>query len=209
MNYDDIQQHYSKIMGRVTSTYYGGLERLRNNGELSEGERQNQAWNIYDHARDLTRQATRERNEKLSERERSLKRKLFGAPGGGLVPAEASTKAAYTDALGRAASSDDEALQRMVAAAQLAGDSTLARACFSEAYRRGHGDLMNAYLQGNDEARETFGEFSQIPSEDVREQSLDRAPTAIPEPTSAQIAPTPAAQARALEKNTITRPLAG
>ncbi len=209
MDYNEIQQGYSKVMGKVTSTYYGGLERLRNNGDLSEGERQHQAWSIYDHARELTRQATAERNQKLAERERSLKRKLFGDPGGGLVPAEAATRAAFSDAIGRAAVADDDALARMAAAAEHTGDSVLARAVFAESHRRGRGDLMQHYLQGNDEAREKFGEFSQIPSTEERERSLERAPQAIPEPTSAQIAPTREAHARALERNINTRPMAG
>lgn len=213
MNHDEIQQHYSKVMGNVTTTMYlNGLEKLRDNGELEEGERQHRAWNLFDGARDMARQATAERNAKLAERESSLKRKLFGAPAGGLVPADGATRAAFTTALGAAATADDEALARMASAAEHTGDRTLAKAVFSESHRRGRGDLMQQYLQGgvaDESVREAFGEYSQLPSAEEREQAVERVSQAIPEPTNAQIAPTREAQARAQEQNINTRPMAG
>ncbi len=209
MNFDEIQQHYARTMGRITNTfYYGGIESLRNDGELSADERQHRAWNLYDGARDMARQATAERNEKLAERERSLHRRLFGAPSA-LLSVDAPAKAAFTDAIGRAAVADDEALARMAAAAEHTGDSILAKAVFAESHRRGRGDLMQDYLRSYPEAREAFGEFSRIPSAEERERAVERAPNAVPEPTAPQIAPTPAARIRAQEQNTVTRPMAG
>ncbi len=208
MNFDEIQQTYARTMGRITNTfYYGGIESLRNDGELSADERQHRAWNLYDGARDMARQATAERNEKLAERERSLHRRLFGAPSA-LLSVDAPAKAAFTDAIGRAAVADDEALARMAAAAEHTGDSVLAKAVFAESHRRGRGDLMQDYLHRYPEAQEAFGEFSQIPSAEERERSLERAPQAIPEPRYSQVAPTPEAQRRQRDENTI-RPMAG
>jgi hypothetical protein len=210
MNYDEIQQQYAKVMGRITNDlYHGGIERLRNDAGISPDERQHRAWNLYDQARDMAREATAERNERLAERERVLHRKLFGAPSGGLVPTDGHAKAAFTDAIGRAAVADDEALERMAAAAEHTGDSTLAKAVFAESHRRERGDLMQTYLQRYDDAREAFGEFSEIPSAEERERSLERAPEAIPAPTFQQIAPTPQARLQEQQSNTITRPMGG
>lgn len=193
MNFDEIQQKYGATMRRLTTELYdNGLVRLRDDANMDDAERTHKAWNLYDAARDLARQATEERNQQLAKREEQLTRSLFGAPNGFTV--DASTKAAFTEALSRAATADDEGLERLAAAAKHTGDSTLWRATFTEAQRRERGDIAYEYLQAHERDRERYDE-------------LVNAPQSIPEPRFAQVAPTPQAQRRAQAQD--ARPLGG
>ena len=208
MDLEAIHQKYGEVVANVTtSMYYNGLQSIRDDGTLDEHERTERAWNLYDEAKKRLVEATERRNVELEKREDELRRSLFGGPGMFADPAE---RAAFSESLGRAALADDEALDRLAAAAEYTGNTTLAKAVFAEANRRGRGDIEETYLRRYPVERDKFSELKQIPDAEARANALDNATRvmSMSEPSWTDVAPTPDAQRIANEAKR-ARPLRG
>ncbi len=106
--------------------------------------------------REYTREVERYQGE-LAGRADALKGRLFGVADAG--------------ALSRAALANEGELATLLDVATQAGNEDLARAVFVAAHRRGAGDLMARYFDGVDpEARELYGEWSDVPPSEVLER---------------------------------------
>jgi hypothetical protein len=92
-------------------------------------------------------------------------------------------------ALSRAATATDAELGAMLEIAAQAQNSELGRAVFVSAEQRGLGNLMKDYFDKlNPEGRELYGEWSEIPPQEVLERQLD-IEAILPAPSADELMP--------------------
>lgn len=86
-------------------------------------------------------------------------------------------------ALSRAALATDAELGAMLELAAHAGNAELGKAVFVASEQRGLGDLMARYFDGIDpEGRELYGEWTEIPPDEILERQMGNVEALIPEP---------------------------
>ncbi len=116
-------------------------------------------------------------HKELSGRQDFLKGRLFGVGDAG--------------ALSRAALATDAELGAMLEISAHAGNAELGRAVFVASEQRGLGDLMARYFDRVDpDARDLYGEWTEIPPSEVLERQLESVETLIPEPDPDRLMPT-------------------
>ncbi len=119
-------------------------------------------------------------HEELSERVEYLRGRLFGVEDAG--------------ALSRAALASDTELGALLEIADDAGNAELGRAVFVASNQRGLGDLMARYFDRLDpEARDLYGEWTEIPPAEVLERQRENIETILPAPDPDRLMPTAAA----------------
>ena len=115
-------------------------------------------------------------HKELSGRQDFLKGRLFGVGDAG--------------ALSRAALATDAELGAMLEISAHAGNAELGRAVFVASEQRGLGDLMARYFDRVDpDARDLYGEWTEIPPSEVLERQLESVEALIPEPDPAGLMP--------------------
>lgn len=93
-------------------------------------------------------------------------------------------------ALSRAALASDAELGALLEIAAAAGNADLGRAVFVASEQRGLGDLMARYFDGLDpEARELYGEWTEVPPAEVLERQREDVEVLIPEPDPERLMP--------------------
>lgn len=203
-SYTDIQGAYEKGTSRILNWYLNErLGGLKNDATIPDDERRRQAWDSHKAAKEMLQAATVQRNEALEKREGELKRKLFGGPSSWDKEALASYQAALSKALDHSYMLDD-----LLNIALKSGDRHLARAVFTVAEEvGGEPEVVQRYLEHNEEAREHYRELISIPDKETRERAVQRAPEAIAQPTDNMVRPTPEAFER-LRQERMAPPLA-
>jgi hypothetical protein len=153
--------------------YYERLNAEQKRSLLLE-ERAQRAGEITEQARKDYAEAVEEYHEALAMREEQLRERLFKVEDAG--------------ALSRAATATDAELDSMLEIAATAGNADLGRAVFLAAEQRGLAEHTLTFLERIDpEARDAYGEWLELPGEEVLERQSENIDLVIPEPDSASL----------------------
>jgi hypothetical protein len=185
----DIQQEHASRAGGLLSEYQDTIGAIREQREPEDGgyldrltdeqrmgllreqktEKANEAYNDVVGA--YTSEIERYHTE-IAQRRGELKTRLFGVTG---------SEGAAT--LSRAALASGGELAMLMDVAATTGNTELAKAAFVVAERRGMGDLVARFFDEVDpEARELYGEWSQVPDEDVLTRQIESVERVVPKP---------------------------
>ncbi len=192
----EISAEHGKRAGELLTSVYDRLDDIRDGEELEHSsylhrlseEQRRQALQeqkvekAEEHRREIIDAYKREvesYHARLARRQEEIEEELFG----GL---DSRTLAA-------AASADDDALPRILAAAVAAADGELMKAVFVAAESRGLAEVTARCLEAAPEARELYRELKAVPPEEVRARQLNSVEQVVPEVELDRLAGSPPA----------------
>ncbi len=192
----EINAEHGKRAGELLTSVYDRLDDIRDGEELEHSsylhrlseEQKRQALQeqkvekAEEHRREIIDAYKREvesYHARLARRQEEIEEELFG----GL---DSRTLAA-------AASADDDALPRILAAAVAAADGELMKAVFVAAESRGLAEVTARCLEAAPEARELYRELKAVPPEEVRARQLNSVEQVVPEVELDRLAGSPPA----------------
>jgi hypothetical protein len=151
--------------------YADGINAIRDDGELTDEQRLDQAADLFEQHEARYRELSQTLAAQVEERLASTGRALFGQPGAGSLAADDATReaqrAGFRDALLRLSGADEARLSEAVEVAGLTGDAVLLRAARVTAERQGLSDLVerSVFSGGSSEYEQTaYAERLALPS---------------------------------------------
>jgi hypothetical protein len=191
MNLQEIDQQYSAQVGRMSDSLEASYDRIRENFDLSDSEREEAALEAHSRAVDALWEATVEQVNGYVELAEELTDKLFGASKVHGYDGEI-TKEDFNQTQLTVIDLDDERLATYAARAARTGNSTLAKVVAGEADARGMDDIAYTALGAWPEKRELYSQLKAIPSGEVRARRLQNVrERGIPLPHMVRLRPTP------------------
>jgi hypothetical protein len=177
-----VLNRYHEHLNMITAQREPGdgvyLDRLNDEQrmDLLREQKMQQASEITERAREDYRARVEAYHTALAKRTDELKSLLFEVQDAG--------------ALSRAALATDTELGPLLELASTAGNKELGKAAFVASEQRGLGNLMAAYFDKiSPESRELYGEWTEIPPDEVLERQIDNIETVRPDPDPDRLMP--------------------